>query len=280
MPRFPRPSLWLAAGRARKADRRALARLEALFAAGVPPQDIAREFGLDRPKLEALDRLASAPDGWRPIPAIIPEKDQGAAAAASLTLCRHGLVRVSLPRGALWLSDAGRYVLLLCAAEGRHPREFLPEAPGPPPSGLLPPPDTCDPPPHPSPRHPGQGHPMLKALLNIPGRARSAMRYSLSGLASSFRKEESVKLETIALAVLIAILIPVPWPLWKKLALTAGYLLVPFAELLNSSVEDICDLVSPGYNEKVKAAKDKGSAAVLLAIAANLLILAALIKAP
>jgi diacylglycerol kinase (ATP) len=105
------------------------------------------------------------------------------------------------------------------------------------------------------------------------------MRYSLCGIASSFRKEEAVKLETAALAVLAAVMLLVPWPLWKKLALVASYLLIPFTELLNSAIEDVCDLVSPGYNEKVKNAKDKGSAAVLMAIVINFLVLAALLKA-
>jgi diacylglycerol kinase (ATP) len=120
---------------------------------------------------------------------------------------------------------------------------------------------------------------MLKALMNIPRRARNAMYYSLCGLASSFRKEEAVKLEAIALVLLVAVLCLVHWPLWKKLALTATYLLIPFSEMLNSAVEDVCDLVSPEYNEKVKTAKDKGSAAVLLAMLVNFIALAALIKA-
>jgi diacylglycerol kinase (ATP) len=121
---------------------------------------------------------------------------------------------------------------------------------------------------------------MLKALANIPRRARNAMRFSLNGLAAAFRKEEAVKLETVALALLVAIMFFVPWPLWKKAALTAGYLLVPFSELLNSAIEDVCDLVSPEYNEKVKTAKDKGSAAVLVAIVVDFVVLAALVKAP
>jgi diacylglycerol kinase (ATP) len=120
---------------------------------------------------------------------------------------------------------------------------------------------------------------MLKAFLNIPHRAKNAMYYSLCGLAASFRKEEAVKLETLALILLITILIFVPWPLWKKAALAASYLLIPFTELLNSAIEDVCDLVSPEYNEKVKTAKDKGSAAVLLAIMMNFLVLAALVCA-
>ena len=51
---------------------------------------------------------------------------------------------------------------------------------------------------------------------------------------------------------------------------------IPLAELFNSALEDICDLVSPDYHPLVTQAKDKGSAAVLLAIVANVLILLAL----
>ena len=120
---------------------------------------------------------------------------------------------------------------------------------------------------------------MFKTLKNIPRRAKNSMYYSLCGFGSSFRKEESVKLETLALAVLVTVMCLVHWPLWKKLALTAAYLLVPLAELINSALEDICDLVSPEYNEKVKSSKDKGSAAVLLAIVINFVVLAALLKA-
>ncbi|MDR2456491.1 MAG: diacylglycerol kinase [Deltaproteobacteria bacterium] len=121
---------------------------------------------------------------------------------------------------------------------------------------------------------------ILATLKNIPGRVKNAMRYSLQGLASAFSKEESIRLETLALILLVAILAPIPWPLWKKAALIAAYFLVPLAELFNSAIEDLCDLVSPGYNEKIKNAKDKGSAAVLLAIIAGCFILIALILCP
>jgi hypothetical protein len=123
------PGRWLAAIGHRKAGRRALARLEELFRAAAPPQDIAEEFGLDLTKTKAIERLASAPDGWRPLPAIITEKDRKKASAALLSLCRKGLVRLSPMRDAIWLSDAGRYILILCSAGGRSPREYLP-APG------------------------------------------------------------------------------------------------------------------------------------------------------
>ncbi|MDL2260054.1 diacylglycerol kinase [Deltaproteobacteria bacterium OttesenSCG-928-K17] len=118
---------------------------------------------------------------------------------------------------------------------------------------------------------------LLRTIKNIPVRAVKAWGYSWDGLKSAFIKEESFRLETIALVVLVAVLAVVPWPLWKKAALTATFLLIPLTELLNSAIEDICDLVSPDRHPLIKAAKDKGSSAVLLAIILNLLALAALI---
>jgi diacylglycerol kinase (ATP) len=116
-----------------------------------------------------------------------------------------------------------------------------------------------------------------KVIKNIPNRAKKASYYSICGLISSFKKEEAIKLETIALVVLIIVMCLVTWTLWKKVALVGIYLLIPLTELLNSAIEDICDLISTEYNEKIKNAKDKGSAAVLIAIFINFIALAALI---
>ncbi|MDR2142418.1 MAG: diacylglycerol kinase [Deltaproteobacteria bacterium] len=121
---------------------------------------------------------------------------------------------------------------------------------------------------------------MLNALKNIPRRAGRAMGFSLSGLKAAFQKEESIKLELTSLLILVAVLALVPWPLWKKLALVSVFLLIPLAELFNSALEDICDLVSPEFNDKVRDAKDKGSAAVLVAIVIGLLALGVLLACP
>jgi diacylglycerol kinase (ATP) len=106
------------------------------------------------------------------------------------------------------------------------------------------------------------------------------MGYSLDGLSSSFKKEESIRLETLALVILIVILLIVDWPAWKKFALIGTYLLVPLTELLNSAIEDVCDLISQKFEPKIKSAKDKGSAAVLVVLIANIIALVALILCP
>jgi diacylglycerol kinase (ATP) len=106
------------------------------------------------------------------------------------------------------------------------------------------------------------------------------MGYSLSGLGLAFEKEESLKLETISLIILVIVLFFVPWPMWKKVALVGTYLLIPLTELVNSAIEDICDLITSDFHPNVKAAKDKGSAAVLVAIVLAILSLVALIACP
>ncbi len=118
---------------------------------------------------------------------------------------------------------------------------------------------------------------MLRTIKNIPRRIWKASAYSLAGLKNAFVKEESIRLETLAGGLLFIAMLLVPWPFWKKAALMASYLLIPLCELLNSAIEDVCDLVTSDYNEYVKTAKDKGSAAVLIAIVINLIVLCALI---
>lgn len=120
---------------------------------------------------------------------------------------------------------------------------------------------------------------MIRLLLKAPARFAKSFGYAWNGLKAAFVKEESFRLETIALAALIAVMIPWPWPLWKKFALVGAYLLVPFAELVNSAIEDVCDLASPGPNDLVKTAKDKGAMAVLAAIILVAVVLVALILA-
>ncbi|MDR1920929.1 MAG: diacylglycerol kinase, partial [Candidatus Adiutrix sp.] len=112
---------------------------------------------------------------------------------------------------------------------------------------------------------------MLQTFKNIPGRISRAFVYSAQGLKSALLKEESLRLEAAAFVILAVVLLIVPWPWWKKLALASIFVLIPLCELFNSAIEDICDLVSPDYDLHVKNAKDKGSAAVLLAIIINVL---------
>ncbi|MBZ2172750.1 diacylglycerol kinase [Nitratidesulfovibrio sp. SRB-5] len=118
----------------------------------------------------------------------------------------------------------------------------------------------------------------MKVLRDIAyRRVICAARYSLAGFRAAVAKEESFRMELLGLAVLLLVLLFIPWALWKKILMVACYLLVLLTELLNSAIEDVCDLVSPGHSEYVRTAKDKGSMAVLLALVFNLLVFVVLL---
>ena len=120
---------------------------------------------------------------------------------------------------------------------------------------------------------------MKKTLLNAPGRCRRSFGYSRQALKEVFQKEESFRLEILVFLVLLIVLALCPWPIWKCLALIGSYLLIPFAEVVNSAIEDICDGITREYSPFVKSAKDKGALAVLIAIIINVFLLAALLLA-
>lgn len=99
----------------------------------------------------------------------------------------------------------------------------------------------------------------------------NAFRWSWKGLCKAWRYEASFRLE-VSLAVVL-----VPVGLWlgrgplEQLALVGPILLVLSAELLNSAMEAVVDMVSPEWHEMAGRAKDIGSAAVFVLILLALL---------
>ena len=64
------------------------------------------------------------------------------------------------------------------------------------------------------------------------------------------------------------------------LFLLSGYLMLLAFELINSSIEILCDMIEPNYNQLIKAAKDMGSAAVFLCYLFNGAVWLALVVLP
>lgn len=91
-----------------------------------------------------------------------------------------------------------------------------------------------------------------------------ALGWSANGLRASWRHEASFRLEVWLSAFLL------PLGFWlgqegvQRAVLCGSVLLVLAAELLNSAIEAVVDLVSPNFNELAGRAKDMGSAAVLV----------------
>lgn len=92
------------------------------------------------------------------------------------------------------------------------------------------------------------------------------LKYSLAGLIEVTRNEAPMKAELLLLIVGSAILIVWDMPFVYRAVLFISLLLPILAELINSAIERVVDLVTTDYHELAKAAKDAGSAIVLIAL--------------
>jgi diacylglycerol kinase (ATP) len=111
-------------------------------------------------------------------------------------------------------------------------------------------------------QHPHKGATGLRRLIN-------ATRNSLEGLAAAMRHEAAFRQELLLAAVLV------PLGLWlgengvERALLVGTVLMMLLVELLNSAIEAVVDRVSLENHELAKRAKDYGSAAVMMALAAT-----------
>jgi len=95
-------------------------------------------------------------------------------------------------------------------------------------------------------------------------RVLNALRYSASGIAAAWRDEPAFKQEVVVAALFIPITLWLQLGLMKTTIIFALMLLVFCIELMNSAVEAIVDLASPGIHPLAKKAKDCASAAVFI----------------
>lgn len=93
-----------------------------------------------------------------------------------------------------------------------------------------------------------------------------AMQNSLRGIRDAFRTAAAFRQECALLVVHYIALCIVPMGVEFRLALAAAGPVLLMAELLNSAIEAVVDLVSPEWNLKARYAKDFGSAAVFMVL--------------
>ena len=101
--------------------------------------------------------------------------------------------------------------------------------------------------------------------------------FALRGLAHALRTEASLKLQalagTAALLVLLALRPPAVW--WALVILASAAVLA--AELFNTAVEHLADLLHPQQSPAVRLVKDCAAAGVLIAVLGALGVGAALL---
>jgi len=91
-----------------------------------------------------------------------------------------------------------------------------------------------------------------------------SFRYAFAGLRYALRTQRNTRIHmTIAAAaVAVGLWLGLSLTQWAVLALTIGFVLV--GEMLNTVVETVVDLLSPGYHPLAKVVKDVAAGAVLL----------------
>ena len=92
----------------------------------------------------------------------------------------------------------------------------------------------------------------------------NSFKYAIEGIISSFKTERNMKIHVLALIVVIALgfffkLDKVEW-CFIIIAITS----VISAELFNTAIETVVDIVSPERNPKAKLVKDIAAGAVLV----------------
>ncbi len=93
-----------------------------------------------------------------------------------------------------------------------------------------------------------------------------AIVYSYKGLRHAFKHEAAFRQEAMAAAVLIPVACWLDVTRPERIMLVAAVLLVLIIELLNTGLEAVVDRIGPEYHALAGAAKDTGSAAVLVAL--------------
>ena len=90
--------------------------------------------------------------------------------------------------------------------------------------------------------------------------------YALDGFVHAVKNETSFKLELFIALIIFPAIYLMPFELIYKLVLVITYFMIMIAELLNSAVENVVDLVTKEIHPLAKAAKDIGATAVLFTV--------------
>ena len=102
----------------------------------------------------------------------------------------------------------------------------------------------------------------------------NSFKYAIEGFVSSFKTERNMKIHVLAMIIVIILGIYLKINLIEWCFIALAIALVIGAELFNTAIETIVDMVSPEKNEKAKLAKDISAAAVLaMAIAAIVIVI-------
>lgn len=104
---------------------------------------------------------------------------------------------------------------------------------------------------------------MIPEKFSIKSRFGS-FKFAFRGLKSMLKNEHNSRIHLLAalIALTLAIILKINRDEWSLLIIVIGVVFI--TELLNSSLEELADLVDNEWNEKIKISKDYAAAAVFI----------------
>ena len=108
--------------------------------------------------------------------------------------------------------------------------------------------------------------------LNKNGSLLESFKNAFSGLFYFFKVERNARIHLIISILVIVVSALVKLSLFEWIAIGIAISLVWTAELFNTSLEKLFDLIEPNHNIDVKIGKDAAAAAVLITSALSVLI--------
>lgn len=104
------------------------------------------------------------------------------------------------------------------------------------------------------------------------GERMKSFAFAWNGLKIFWREEPNSRIHFLATAVVIitGFLLKISKSEWFAVLLSIGFVLV--TEIINTSIENLADFVSPGKDDRIKKIKDLSAAAVFIAAVTALLI--------
>jgi diacylglycerol kinase (ATP) len=91
-----------------------------------------------------------------------------------------------------------------------------------------------------------------------------SFKYAFEGIGSLIRNEHNSRIHLAAaiLAIIFGLLLRITRSEWVAIVIVIGLVFV--AELINSAIELMADLINPEFNQGIKQIKDYAGAAVLI----------------
>ena len=107
----------------------------------------------------------------------------------------------------------------------------------------------------------------------------NSFKYAIEWFISSFNTERNMKIHVLAMLIVVALGIFLKLNKIEWCIIAIAIVIVLSAELFNTAIETVVDMISPEKNEKAKLVKDIAAASVLV-LAMGAVIVGAIIFIP